>query len=205
MNLKWLEWARRIQALSQAGLTFSKDPFDIERYEELREISADIIATYTELEFEQIQNIFLQESGYPTPKVDVRGVVFQNGEILLVKERNDEKWALPGGFCEVGLSPLENAIKEVEEESGFQVKAVRPLALLDMNIHAHTPQLHHYYKLFIQCEIVGGEATIGMETNDVQFFSKAHLPELSTGRNTMSQIKSMFAFAEDPFKEMMID
>ncbi|MBJ7935845.1 NUDIX hydrolase [Bacillus cereus] len=205
MQHKWLEWAKRIHSLSQAGLTFSKDIYDIERYQELHKISNEIMAEYTNLNLDKIEDLFANESGYPTPKIDVRGVVFQNNGILMVREKSDDKWALPGGFCEVGLSPSENAIKEIQEESGYSVIPIKLLAVLDMNYHPHPPQPYHYYKIFIQCEICGGQATTGIETKDVHFFQKDNLPQLSTNRNTESQIKMLFEFNENPMKESIFN
>ncbi|MFJ5789136.1 NUDIX hydrolase [Lysinibacillus sp. NPDC093197] len=205
MSYQWLEWAKKIQALSQAGLTFSKDMYDIERYEELRNISAEIMSLHTELEMTKIKDLFTNETGYQTPKVDVRGVVFKNNQILMVKENIDNKWALPGGFCDIGLSPSENVVKEIKEESGYDVMPVRLLALLDKNKHQHPPEPYHYYKIFILCEIIGGEATIGIETNNVHFFSQHNLPPLSTNRNTMAQIDILFEFLRTPEKKTLFD
>ena len=205
MSHQWLEWAKRIQSISQAGLTFSKDIYDVERYEELRKISVEIMSKYTELEMKKIKHLFANETGYQTPKVDVRGVVFKNQQILMVKENNDNKWALPGGFCDIGLSPSENVVKEIKEESGYDVVPVRLIALLDKNKHPHPPDPYHYYKIFILCEIIGGEATIGIETNNIQFFSENNLPQLSTNRNTESQIKTLFEFLRNPEKETLFD
>ncbi|MFD2043208.1 NUDIX hydrolase [Ornithinibacillus salinisoli] len=205
MTKKWLDWAIRIQALAQSGLSFSKDKYDIERYEELREISAEIMANHSELSFEKIHDLFATEKGYQTPKIDVRGVVFQDNKILLVKEKMDNKWSLPGGFCEVGLSAAENCEKEIMEEAGFDVKAVKLLAFFDNNHHPHPPQPYHYYKCFFRCNIIKGNASVGMETNDVQFFAKDDLPQLSERRNTESQIKEMFSFLTDMDKETLFD
>jgi ADP-ribose pyrophosphatase YjhB (NUDIX family) len=205
MSLKWLEWARRIQAISQAGLAFSKDPYDRERYEELQSIGAEIFSEYSCMDIEKMEDLFKGELGYPTPKVDVRGAIFKEGKILLVKEKQEEKWSLPGGFCEIGLSPAENIVKEIKEESGYEAAPKKLLALLDMNVHAHPPQPFHYYKIFIQCELVGGTASGGTETNAVQFFSEDQLPILSTGRNTESQIHMLFDFLHHPHKEVVLD
>ncbi|CAH0346514.1 NUDIX hydrolase [Bacillus sp. CECT 9360] len=205
MSHKWLEWAKRMQALSQAGLTFSKDVYDIERYEELRSISAEIIEDYTGLEMQKIKDLFTNETGYQTPKVDVRGVVFKDDKILMVREKIDNRWSLPGGFCDIGYSPAENIVKELKEESGYDAVPVKLLTLLDMNKHPHPPQPYHYYKLFIQCEIVGGHASTGIETKDINFFSKYNLPNLSTGRNIESQIKTLFEFLKEPNKEAILD
>ncbi|MRG85917.1 NUDIX hydrolase [Salinibacillus xinjiangensis] len=205
MSYKWLEWAKRIQAISQAGLTFSKDVYDIERYEELRHISAEIMEEYSEMDFQKVDELFSVETGYPTPKMDVRGAVFQNNQVLLVKEMNEDLWSLPGGFCEIGLSPGENIVKEIKEESGFEVTPVKLLAALDKNKHPHPPDATDYYKLFIQCEIHGGEARVGVETSEVRFFSESNLPKLSVKRNTESQVNMLFEFLQDPGKEPVFD
>jgi ADP-ribose pyrophosphatase YjhB (NUDIX family) len=205
MSHKWLEWAKKIQAISQSGITFSKDPYDIERYNELRNLSAEIIAEYTDLEMEKVTDLFTSETGYQTPKVDVRGVVFKENKILLVRESEDLTWSLPGGFCDVGLSATENVAKEIQEESGYNVIPKRLLAVLDMNKHPHPPQPYHYYKLFIQCEIIGGNASAGLETDKIGFFNENALPPLSTNRNTESQIQMLFDFLRNPLKETIVD
>lgn len=205
MSYKWLEWAKRIQSLSQAGLTYAKDVYDIERYEELRNISAEIIEEYTELEMQKVKDLFASDTGYQTPKIDVRGAVFKENKILMVREKSDNKWALPGGFCDVGLSPAENIVKEIKEESGFNVVPIKLLAILDMNKHPHPPQPYHYYKLFIQCKIVSGYEKVGVETKGIHFYDRNNLPELSLNRNTESQIKMLFDFLENPNKEALLD
>lgn len=205
MRYKWLEWAKKIQSISQAGLTFSKDVYDIERYEELRNLSAQIMLEYTGLEMQKIKDLFTNEAGYQTPKIDVRGAVFINNKILLVREKIDDRWSLPGGFCDIGLSPSENIVKEIKEEAGYDVVPTKLLALLDMNKHPHPPQLYHYYKLFIQCEIIGGQASNGLETKGVHFYHEHNLPNLSLGRNTDTQIKLLFEFLRDPHKDTIFD
>ena len=205
MDNQWLQWAQRIQAIAQTGIAFSKDIYDIERYEELQNISLEIISKHSDMEITKIKDIFVDAKGYQTPKVDIRGVVFRNGQILMVKENNDNKWALPGGFCDVGLSPSENVVKEIKEESGFIVNPIRVLALLDKNKHPHPPDLQHFYKIFILCEIVGGEATLGIETNNIEFFSENDFPELSITRNSASQIHMLFEFLHNPEKETVFD
>ncbi|WP_430787625.1 NUDIX hydrolase [Virgibacillus flavescens] len=205
MSHKWLEWAKRIQSLSQAGLAFSKDMYDRERYEELRSISAEIMEEHTDLEMEKVMNLFANETGYQTPKVDVRGAVFKDDKILMVKEKIDDRWSLPGGFCDVGLSPTENIVKEIKEESGYDVIHRKLIALLDTTKRNHPPLPYHYYKLFIHCDIVGGEATVGLETSGVTFFSENNLPRLSTGRNTEVQIAMLFDYLKKPDMETVID
>lgn len=205
MSYKWLEWAKKIQAISQSGLSFSGDVYDMERYEELRKISAEIMEQYTDLEMEKVTELFTNETGYQTPKVDVRGAVFIHDRILMVREKADNKWSLPGGFCDIGLSPSENVMKEIKEESGYDVLVKKLVALIDMNKHAHPPQPYHYYKIFIQCELAGGQAKTGIETKDVRFFPENNLPTLSTGRNTEEQIKMLFEFLRNPDKESIVD
>lgn len=205
MQLQWLEWAKQIQAISQTGLTYCKDIYDIERYEELRNLSLEIMAKYTDVQADKVRDLFANEKGYATPKIDVRGVVLNNEKILLVKEVEDGGWALPGGWADIGLSPGENAVKEIKEESGFDVRPLRILAVFDRNKHEHPPSPYHIYKIFVLCEIIGGKAKNGIETSAVQFFGKFELPVLSEDRNTTSQIHSMFDFARDPNKEVLFD
>ncbi|MBS4209362.1 NUDIX hydrolase [Bacillus sp. FJAT-50079] len=205
MMQKWLEWSKRIQSIAQAGLTFSNDVYDRERFEELRTISLEIMHEYTDVEMEKLTKLFANETGYQTPKVDVRGVVFQGNRILMVRENHDHHWSLPGGFCDVGLSPSENVVKEIKEESGYDVVPKRILAVLDSNKHPHPPQPYHYYKIFILCEIVGGDANIGIETNQIGFFEEDQLPPLSENRNTASQLNLLFTFLQEPLKETIFD
>jgi ADP-ribose pyrophosphatase YjhB (NUDIX family) len=205
MNQKWVKWAQKIQSISQSGLAFSKDVYDIERYEELMDLSAEIMSEYTGVEKEQMKGLFAQEKGYQTPKADVRGAVFEEGKILLVKEKTNDKWSLPGGFCDVGLSPSENVIKEIREESGYEVRHKKLLALLDYHKYPHPPQPFHYYKIFIQCEIIGGNPAAGLETSEIGFFEEDALPDLSVDRNTESQIRLLFEFLRNPGKETVCE
>lgn len=205
MEAKWLEWAKQMQAIAQTGLTYAKDVYDIERYEALRELSVEILASYTEVDKETIRLTFAGESGYATPKADVRAVVFEENRILLVREKIDGAWSMPGGWADIGLSPAEVAVKETREESGYIVEPVRLLAVLDKKFHHHPPSPYHVYKIFIQCRIVGGQALSGVETSEVGFFEEEALPELSTERNTQAQIRTMFEFLRDPGKAALYD
>ena len=197
MDNKWLEWAKQLQSIAQAGLTYSKDVYDIERFQQIRDISVDIMSHYTTLNSTTIKELFANETGYATPKVDIRSVIFKNNQILMVKEKSDGKWALPGGWADIGLTPSEVAIKEVKEETGLDVKTVRLIAVLDKKCHPHPPSPYHVYKIFIECEIVGGEIATGIETDDAMFFSKDQLPILSVDRNTESQINMLFNHYKD--------
>lgn len=192
MQLKWLEWAKQIQAISQAGLAYSKDIYDLERFEMLRDLSVEIMNQYTEVESDKIKTLFASETGYATPKVDVRGVIFEQDKILLVREKLDGDWTLPGGWADIGLSPKEVVVKEVKEEAGLEVQPVRLLGVLDKKFHDHPPAASHVYKMFILCEVTGGEAQAGLETLQVGYFSEDELPPLSAERVTLKQIQWMF-------------
>ncbi len=171
----------------------------------LRDMSVEILNEYTDVGVEKIKELFANETGYATPKVDVRCVIFQDNKILLVKERLDGAWALPGGWADIGLSPKEVAVKETKEESGLDVKAIRLLGVLDKKFHDHPPTASHVYKIFILCEIVGGQIAAGLETSEVAFFDEDHLPDLSAERNTEKQIKKLFEMIRSDTKEVMLD
>ncbi|WP_182528185.1 NUDIX hydrolase, partial [Priestia aryabhattai] len=189
MEHKWLNWAKQLQSLAQAGLAYSKDIYDIERFELIRNISVEMLSQQTGMEKTVIKDLFASETGYATPKVDIRAVIFKDNKILMVKENSDGSWSLPGGWADIGLTPSEVAVKEVKEESGFDVKAVKLLAVMDMKCHPHPPSPFHIYKMFIQCEIIGGQPMKGVETSAVEFFAENKLPPLSIARNTQTQIE----------------
>ncbi len=198
-NPQWLTWAHQIQSLAQAGLTYSENPFDLERYRAYQTLAAEIIAAHTELNFTQAEQLIIEEKGYLTPKVDVRGVVFQDGKILLVKELLDGgRWTLPGGWVDVGEPPSQAAEREVWEESGYEVKAQKLLALYDRDLHSDQTYLYQIYKVFFLCELTGGEATTSLETGGAAFFARDEIPELSTARVTEKQIQRFFEFLDHP-------
>lgn len=205
MEHKWLEWAKEIQGISQAGLAYSRDVYDQERFERLRELSVEILQEYTGAGQEMIRSLFAGDTGYPTPKVDIRGVVFHEGRLLLVREKQEGLWALPGGWADVGLSPKEVAVKEIREEAGLDTQAVKLLAVLDKKNHNHPPSSQHVYKLFILCEVTGGQLAGGTETTEAGFFAADDLPELSLHRNTYEQIAVMFEYARNPAMEVWLD
>lgn len=202
--LKWLNWAKQMQGIAQTGLAYSKDVYDKERYEQLRMLSLEIMEQYTEVESSKLAELFAGEYGYATPKVDIRGVVVQEGKILLVREKKEGEWSLPGGWADLLLSPSEIAVKEVREESGFEVRALRLLAVLDNHKH-NPPAPYHAYKLFIHCDITGGGAKEGLETNGVQFFGEDELPQLSEARNTEKQVRLMFELLRHPERIPVFD
>jgi len=202
---QWLEFAKRVQALAQAGLTYAENDYDRERYEELSDISINILAQLTGEEVPKIKDLFTNEVGYQTPKVDVRAVIFQEGKILMVREKIDNCWSLPGGWADVGYSPAEVAVKETREEAGLEVRPVKLLAVLDKKFHPHPPSPYHTYKIFLLCEVLGGTLQIGSETLDVQYFNRAELPELSVERGTVSQINLMFEFLDNQQKQAVFE
>ncbi|MDA3890072.1 MAG: NUDIX hydrolase [Salinivirgaceae bacterium] len=188
----WLEIAKKINSIAQTGLTFTKDKFDKERYEELLELSMHILNNITDIDFNKLDFVFNRDVGYQTPKVGIRAVVIREDKILLVKERMDNKWSLPGGYADTGMTPSEIAISEVKEESGYDVKPIRILGIIDYNKYQEQPFPFDVYQLFMECEIIGGKAETGIETSDVQFFSIDKLPELSERRVTPQQILKMY-------------
>lgn len=198
MEPRWLEWSRELQAIAQTGLTYARDPFDIERYEQVRDVAARIQAHYLDLETEAVLAALKNETGHATPKVDVRGVVFREGRILMVRELLDGLWTLPGGWVDVNESPSEAAVREVREESGYVTSAVKLLAVWDKRKHDHPPARHHAYKLFFQCEIIGGEPATSYETTGIDFFAEDDLPPLSPGRITSGQIARLFEHLRHP-------
>lgn len=208
-NTNLLAIAKRLQSLAQAGIFYSDhNPFDRERYQEVSDLSVQILTELTDEPIERISNLFTQErDGYQTPKVDIRAVVFnESGEILMVKEKVDGCWSLPGGWADVGYSPAEVAVKEVQEETGLDVKTVRLLAVIDKRNHPHPPEGWYVYKIFILCEKIGGEIAVNTtETSDIQYFSLQNIPTLSEPRNVFSQIKLMFEYRDNPEKKVYFD
>jgi ADP-ribose pyrophosphatase YjhB (NUDIX family) len=202
---KWLDWAKQLQSIAQAGLAYSKDIYDVERFELIRDISVEMLSQQTGMEMTVIKNLFANETGYATPKVDIRAVIFKDNRILMVKENSDGSWSLPGGWADIGSTPSEVAVKEVKEESGFDVKAVKLLAVMDMKCHPHPPSPFHIYKMFIQCEIIGGQPMKGVETSAVEFFAENKLPPLSMARNTQTQIEMAFKHLYNPKESVYFD
>jgi ADP-ribose pyrophosphatase YjhB (NUDIX family) len=197
--MRWLEWSKRLQAIAQNGLTFAHDPYDIERYKAIREIAAEMLAEGSGFEQKVILGLLEKETDYATPKVDVRGVVFRGDKLLLVRERSDGKWTLPGGWADVCASPAENVVREIVEESGFVTRATKILAVWDRGKHPHEPPFaFHVYKIYILCSIIGGRETTSAETDSVGFFSETDIPELSITRVTPAQIRRMFEHHRNP-------
>ncbi len=189
----------RLQAIAQNGLTYARDPYDAERYTATREIAAEMIAAGSDTGITVIRELLGKETGHATPKVDVRGVVFKDNDLLLVRERSDGRWSLPGGWADIGESAAEAVIREIQEESGFQTRSLKLLAVFDRGKHPHDPPFpFHVYKLFMLCQVVGGTAGPGEETDRVGFFAENELPDLSITRVTLWQVKRMFEHLRRP-------
>jgi ADP-ribose pyrophosphatase YjhB (NUDIX family) len=193
-----LEWARQVQAIAQNGLAFTHDPFDRERYTQLTELVALLLARELEMPIDAARALWSDEQGYATPKVDVRGGVFIESRVLLVRERSDGRWTLPGGWVDVNDAPSEAVAREILEESGYQARPVKLAALLDKNRHPHPAGVHHIYKLFFLCELTGGAAAVSAETDAAEFFPLQALPPLSTGRVLATQIERLYQHHLDP-------
>ncbi|MBS4537649.1 NUDIX hydrolase [Clostridium sp. D2Q-11] len=203
MEKQWLKWAKELQAISQAGIEYSKDKYDIERFQQIRDLSVEIISEYTEMEHHKVKDLFANESGYQTPKVDVRGAIFKGEEILLVKEKLDNKWSMPGGWADVGLSIKENVVKEAMEEAGAEINPRRIIAILDRQKHIKDDFPYSIYKVFVECDYIKGSHIGNIETSEARFFRTDNLPELSIGRNTKKQIDLCFkSRAKDVFETL---
>ena len=189
---RWLDWATRLQAIAQDALAYTTNPFDIERFKQVREIAVEMLAAETGADPEPVRALFADEVGYATPKIDVRAACFREGRILLVQEHRDGLWTLPGGWADVGDSPREAVEREVWEESGFRARAIKLVAVYDRRKHPHPPHIHHIWKLFFLCELTGGEPRTSIETDAVAFFAEDDLPPLSLPRVTPEQIHRLF-------------
>jgi len=201
-NEQWLQWAIELQSLAQAGLTYGKDVYDKERYERIRELSAEIVSHMSDIPLRTVKDIFCNESGYQTPKLDTRASIFENGKILLVRENNG-KWSLPGGWCDVNVSVGENTVKEVKEESGLDVVADRIIAVQDRAKHNLPVYAYGICKVFVQCSVIGGQFEQNIETTEYGYFEEDNLPELATEKNNEEQIKMCFdAYHTDEWKTL---
>lgn len=197
-DFRWLHWAQQLQAVAQTGNTYANNDFDRQRYDLVCNIAAAMMAAGSGAEPQVIGALFNAETGYATPRMDVRAAVFREERILMVQERSDGLWTLPGGFADVGDSPGGAAEREVLEESGFQVRAVKLAALFDRNRHPHPPFGYHLWKAFFLCELTGGEAQTSIETSAAQFFAEDQLPPLSVGRISVRQVQHMFEHHRNP-------
>jgi ADP-ribose pyrophosphatase YjhB (NUDIX family) len=204
-----IEWAQKLQALAQTGLNYNPHPFDRERYEQVGEIAAEMLASNNNgsVDRDTIRALFDAQTGHATPKIDVRGVVFRDAKILLVQEKLDNyRWTLPGGWADIGESPSEAIVREITEESGYRTRADKLLALYDRNKHDHPPFPFHAYKAFFRCELIDTERHVDpaqtsasfAETGEVGWFAEDAIPELSVGRVTRAQITRFYVHLRQP-------
>ena len=205
MNNKWLEWATELQSIAQAGLTFGENQYDRDRYQHIRDLSVDILHEYTEMDHNKIRDLFASETGYQTPKVDIRAAVFNENRILLVNEKIDGKWSLPGGWADVNSSVSDSAVRECFEEAGALVKPERIVAIHLGNRHNNHNFPFTIYKIFVECELIEYRFAENTETLGSDFFSQDNLPELSTERNTSEQINMCFEAKKCKVFETLFD
>lgn len=203
-NEKWLQWAVELQAIAQGGLYYGKDKFELERYERIREISAEMIQYKTDIPMEKVKDLFCSDTGYQTPKIDTRAAIFKDGKILLVHEANGT-WALPGGWVDVNTSVAENTIKEVQEEAGLTVNIKRIIAVQDREKHNLPIYAYKVCKIFMQCEVTGGAFVPNIETIGYGYFGLDELPQLAEEKNNKEQIAMCFQAMDAKIWETLYD
>ncbi len=204
-STEWLEWARELQAMSQTGLTYSQSEYDTQRYVRLGEIAAEIVAAHAAVARTDLLAAFGKQAGYATPKIDVRAAVIRDGKILLVQERSDGKWAMPGGWADVGDTPSETVAREVREETGFTVVVRKVAAVFDANRDGRPQEFFHAFKLVFLCDITGGAARPSFETPAVDFFAFDALPPLSSQRTNERHLAEVQEHLEDPGRATAFD
>ena len=202
---RWLTWARELQAMGQTGLHYSANPYDRENYARIRDIAVEMLAAHTGLPEWEIISAFTAQPGYATVKVDVRAAVVRDDTILLVREVQDGRWAMPGGWADVGEAPAAMVAREVREESGYLVRPTRLVGAWDANRGGRPMEFFHAYKLVFLCELAGGEAAVNHETLGVDFFPFDHLPELSPNRTNKDHIAEIRAHLADPHRPAYFD
>lgn len=203
-NEKWLQWAVELQSIAQAGLFYGKDKFDRERYEQIRTIAAEMISYKTEITVEKVKDLFCNEEGYQTPKLDTRAAIFEGEKILLVKENNGT-WSLPGGWVDVDISVKENVIKEVKEEAGLDVTADVVIAVQDREKHNLPVYAYKVCKVFVLCSVMGGAFEQNIETVESRYFRLDELPMLAEEKNNREQIEMCFDAYHSPNWKTLID
>ena len=202
---KWLKWAMEIQNLAQGGLAYTNNVYDIERYERLREIAAEMVAEKSNISLEKVKDLFCNEKGYQTPKIYTRAAIFKDNKILLVHE-NDGRWALPGGWCDVLESVKSNTLKEVREEAGLEAKAIKIIAIQDRNKHNKPVYAYGICKVFVLCEAIGGAFVENIETTETKYFSLGEIPEnLAEEKTSKEQIKMCFEAANSENWQTLFD
>ena len=207
MEDRWLHWAKKLQAIASTGLHFGSSEYDKERYAEVGDIAQQMLAALAAVPLARIQDLVPDfADGYATPKIDVRGAVFDGQQILLVREKTDGRWTLPGGYADVGLSAAENVEKEISEEANLNVRARALYAIRHKAKHGYRPDTRDFYKFFFLCERLDDEhPRAGAETLEAAFFHKDKLPELSTGRVIATDIHAAFSHRDDPHLHTVFD
>ena len=196
---EWAAWIEELRSIAAAGLAYSDSPYDRDRYTRLLTIAADMTAALRDADPEVVRMLFRAQDGYATPKLDVRAAVFdQAGQVLLVRERVDGAWALPGGWADVGESLAEGAVREVREESGYDVVIDRLLGLYERERWGHPPLPFFTLKAVLAAHVVGGAPAASSETDEVGWFARDALPPLSLGRNSAALMARVFVHADDP-------
>ena len=203
-NTQWLDWAKELQFIAQSALAYCKDSFDIERFQRIREISAEILSTYSGLSVEKVKGLFCNENGFQTPKLDTRAAIFDDDKILLVHETNGT-WSLPGGWVDALETIKSNTQKEVKEEAGLEVTASRLFAVQDRNKHNDPPYAYNVCKVFVLCEIIGGEFTANIETTETAYFALDELPVLAEEKTSKEQIAMCFEAYKNPDWQVKFD
>lgn len=205
MNDELIKYAIKIQSIAQAGLQYGKDKYDKERYEELRKIASEMLSLKTGISVDKVYNLFCNENGYQTPKIDTRAAIFVDGKILLVHESNGT-WSLPGGWCDVDQSIASNVIKEVKEETGLNVEAKKIIAVQDWRLHNVTNYAYGVIKIFVQCKYIDGKFIDNLETTETEFFDKNSLPKnLAVEKCTKEQILMCFDSFDNPNNPTIFD
>jgi ADP-ribose pyrophosphatase YjhB (NUDIX family) len=205
MGQRWLSWARELQALAQTGLTYATGQYDIERYRRLIEIAAEILSTHSGESPDVVAEAFLREPGYATPKVDVRGAIVNDGKILLVQERSDGKWCMPGGWADIDEYPSEMVVREVREESGLDVRPGKVIGVFDANRDGIPRNFFHAYKVVFLCDLLGGTPSPSNETSAAEFFDFDRLPPLSENRTHPRHLREIRAHLADPLRPAAFD
>lgn len=205
MKEKWIQWVTQLQSIARAGLTFAENQYDIDRYQQISDLTVDILHNYTEVSYEKIKDLFANETGYQTPKVDVRAAVIKNQKILLIKERVDSKWAMPGGWADVNSTVRESAVRECFEEAGAIVNTRRVIAIHLASRHNDPLSPYTIYKIIVECELIENSFRENTETLNSGFFSLSELPELSIERTTREQIELCFEAQKQKLFETVFD
>ncbi|MEM9952168.1 MAG: NUDIX hydrolase N-terminal domain-containing protein [Chloroflexota bacterium] len=199
MVIRWLDWVRRLQSIAQAGFTYNHDAYDQERYQQVQAIASEIASEHTSIDTTLITTLYQHEKGYATPKIDVRGVVFnEKGELLLVKEASTQKWTLPGGWADVWDTPSQAVEREIVEESGYVTKTIKLLAVYDRDTQGHPAYEFAVWKHYFLCDLIGGQAQTSVETSAIGWFAEDALPEIDTGRTLEKNLKRFFEHHRNP-------